>query len=248
MQLSCCRAFTSRACRFVAFPPFPIATALVVLFLLFASSHLPQKGSEKKKRKRKKRAENDIIVRGSLATLPKILTLHVSSCSGRTEHQQEPLALRLSKAHKIDAMEVNPLPTPPSTALSTRLKQQQLLLQREQSLRTPPISTGKAFRDVRQRRSPPTLARDGDKSSTVAGPGGIRSRKLRLRTSPNLLPSTLLPVSERKSQEDIPSWRIKKGSQEEDKFDIAPDGGSAGREGRQFAVANVGNNGRIYLR
>lgn len=32
------------------------------------------------------------------------------------------------------------------------------------------------------------------------------------------------------------------------KFDITPDGGSAGREGRQFTVANVGNNGRIYLR
>ncbi|KAH6673208.1 hypothetical protein B0J14DRAFT_482432 [Halenospora varia] len=35
---------------------------------------------------------------------------------------------------------------------------------------------------------------------------------------------------------------------EDGKFDIAPDGGSAGREGRQFTVANVGNNGRIYLR
>lgn len=32
------------------------------------------------------------------------------------------------------------------------------------------------------------------------------------------------------------------------KTDITPDGGSAGREGRQFTVANVGNNGRIYLR
>ncbi|KAH6896767.1 hypothetical protein B0T10DRAFT_396133 [Thelonectria olida] len=32
------------------------------------------------------------------------------------------------------------------------------------------------------------------------------------------------------------------------RYDITPDGGSAGREGRQFAVANVGNNGRIYLR
>jgi len=35
---------------------------------------------------------------------------------------------------------------------------------------------------------------------------------------------------------------------EDVKYDIAPDGGSAGREGRQFTVANVGNNGRIYLR
>jgi hypothetical protein len=34
----------------------------------------------------------------------------------------------------------------------------------------------------------------------------------------------------------------------EARVDITPDGGSAGREGRQFTVANVGNNGRIYLR
>ncbi|KAN0090356.1 hypothetical protein V8E51_018935 [Hyaloscypha variabilis] len=32
------------------------------------------------------------------------------------------------------------------------------------------------------------------------------------------------------------------------KFDITPDGGSAGREGRQFTVGKVGNNGKIYLR
>jgi hypothetical protein len=30
--------------------------------------------------------------------------------------------------------------------------------------------------------------------------------------------------------------------------EVAPDGASAGREGRQFTVAKVGNNGRIYLR
>ena len=30
--------------------------------------------------------------------------------------------------------------------------------------------------------------------------------------------------------------------------DAAPDGKSSGREGRQFTVANVGNNGKIYLR
>jgi hypothetical protein len=35
---------------------------------------------------------------------------------------------------------------------------------------------------------------------------------------------------------------------EDGRTDITPDGGSAGREGRQFTVANVGNNGRIYLR
>jgi len=35
---------------------------------------------------------------------------------------------------------------------------------------------------------------------------------------------------------------------EDMKIDITPDGGSAGREGRQFTVAKVGNNGKIYLR
>jgi hypothetical protein len=39
-----------------------------------------------------------------------------------------------------------------------------------------------------------------------------------------------------------------KGAGTERRIDITPDGGSAGREGRQFTVANVGNNGRIYLR
>ncbi|CAL3963265.1 unnamed protein product [Diplocarpon coronariae] len=32
------------------------------------------------------------------------------------------------------------------------------------------------------------------------------------------------------------------------KNDITPDGGSAGRDGRQFTVGRVGNNGKIYLR
>ena len=42
--------------------------------------------------------------------------------------------------------------------------------------------------------------------------------------------------------------RTAKREVEDVKNDITPDGSSAGREGRQFTVANVGNNGRIYLR
>jgi hypothetical protein len=42
--------------------------------------------------------------------------------------------------------------------------------------------------------------------------------------------------------------RRAKREAEDVKYDITPDGGSGGREGRQFTVANVGNNGRIYLR
>ncbi|KAF7550544.1 hypothetical protein G7Z17_g5630 [Cylindrodendrum hubeiense] len=75
-------------------------------------------------------------------------------------------------------------------------------------------------------------------------------------------PSTarpLVPVTERRSHQPRPSTT--RGHREApttatdadqpnnlSKYDIVPDGGSAGREGRQFAVSNVGNNGRIYLR
>lgn len=64
-------------------------------------------------------------------------------------------------------------------------------------------------------------------------------------------PKPLLPVTERTSHEEVlaAGRRGKKSSQDDgEKWDITPDGGSAGREGRQFAVANVGNNGRIFLR
>ncbi|PHH89024.1 hypothetical protein CDD83_6753 [Cordyceps sp. RAO-2017] len=57
----------------------------------------------------------------------------------------------------------------------------------------------------------------------------------------------LVPVTERRSCEER-SWSRDKRDLDPSKWDVAPDGASAGREGRQFAVANVGNNGRIYLR
>lgn len=39
-----------------------------------------------------------------------------------------------------------------------------------------------------------------------------------------------------------------KNSSEEVKVNVTPEIVSGGREGRHFAVANVGNNGKIYLR
>ena len=56
----------------------------------------------------------------------------------------------------------------------------------------------------------------------------------------------LVPAGERRSggQDGMKA----KWESEGDKWSIAPDGGSAGREGRHFTVANVGNNGQIYLR
>ena len=50
------------------------------------------------------------------------------------------------------------------------------------------------------------------------------------------------------SHEANPVIRKAKKSLDEEKYDLTPEGSSAGREGRHFTVANVGNNGRIYLR
>ncbi|KYK55327.1 hypothetical protein DCS_07290 [Drechmeria coniospora] len=58
--------------------------------------------------------------------------------------------------------------------------------------------------------------------------------------------TSLVPVTKRRPHPDKTIPRVK-GSADGDRSDVAPDGTSAGREGRQFAVSNVGNNGRIYL-
>lgn len=107
--------------------------------------------------------------------------------------------------------------------------------------RKPPLSPrAAAARDARFRRSPPAPARDADAAARPPRP----PRSL-LRLPPNAMARSLLPVTERKSQEENKlDWRARKESD----GDIAPDGSSAAREGRQFAVANVGNGGRIYLR
>ncbi|KAK3683858.1 hypothetical protein B0T22DRAFT_263946 [Podospora appendiculata] len=151
-------------------------------------------------------------------------------------------------------MEADPLSAPPTDALTARFRQQSLA-QRGTSLRdVSSAQSGRTPRDPRVRRSAPKLGKNGDKTATMStmtlgtsrvGGGKARSKA---RPSPSALRS-LLPVTERRSQEEnSPIGRVKKGSQDDDKWELTPDGGSAGREGRQFAVANVGNNGRIYLR
>ncbi|KAK4140792.1 uncharacterized protein C8A04DRAFT_31663 [Dichotomopilus funicola] len=82
------------------------------------------------------------------------------------------------------------------------------------------------------------------------GTGGTGLGKAKLWVSAGAPPKPLLPVTERTSHEEVLAGRRGKKSSQDDgeKWDITPDGGSAGREGRQFAVANVGNNGRIFLR
>ncbi|KAK4152874.1 hypothetical protein C8A00DRAFT_44111 [Chaetomidium leptoderma] len=95
---------------------------------------------------------------------------------------------------------------------------------------------------------PPRPGKDGKRAKTGRGAPGLGLGKTKLWGSGNSQTKPLLPVTERRSHENLAGRRTKKASQDDDKWDITPDGGSAGREGRQFAVANVGNNGRIYLR
>ncbi|KAI1764873.1 ras GEF [Hypoxylon sp. FL1150] len=96
-----------------------------------------------------------------------------------------------------------------------------------------PSSPKTSVRDSKARRSPPL----GSHSSKF---GGSKVRMPRIGSKP------LVPVSERR----IGSHDGNNAKRETDgeKWNITPDGGSAGREGRHFTVANVGNNGQIYLR
>lgn len=55
-------------------------------------------------------------------------------------------------------------------------------------------------------------------------------------------------VQEGMRKENSINRRAKREMQDGKSNNVAPDGSSAGREGRQFTVAKVGNNGRIYLR
>ncbi|CAK7568553.1 MAG: Guanine nucleotide exchange factor lte1 [Sporothrix epigloea] len=69
-------------------------------------------------------------------------------------------------------------------------------------------------------------------------------------TSTTTLPKSFSPVAKRKSEKEnkLDCLNKKDAMDGRDKTEIAPEGLSAGREGRQFTVANVGNNGRMYLR
>lgn len=143
----------------------------------------------------------------------------------------------------------SPPSPPPATGLTTRSRQQ------PPSPRHPPVGRDlpsrpeRTLRDARLRRSPPEPGNDGERPKVGRGPPPVSLQKPKLWGSANAQAKPLLPLTERKShEENLAGRRARKGSQDGEKWDITPDGGSAGREGRQFAVANVGNNGRIYLR
>jgi hypothetical protein len=109
-------------------------------------------------------------------------------------------------------------------------------------------SPKRAAKDARPTRTSPKLL--GASGKKDASPLKSTTNRLMGRAIARTAPAAgkpLLPVTERRSHEDKLGSRGKREA-DTDKWDIAPDGSSAGREGRQFTVANVGNNGRIYLR
>ncbi|KAI2632235.1 ras GEF [Hypoxylon sp. NC1633] len=90
-----------------------------------------------------------------------------------------------------------------------------------------------SLKDPKSRRSPP-----------LGQFGKIGGSKIRLPAINGSKP--LVPASERRpggQDANKTKWDT-----EGEKYNITPDGGSAGREGRHFTVANVGNDGRLYLR
>lgn len=127
-------------------------------------------------------------------------------------------------------------PQPPTSTQKPRQP-----LRRDLSNRRPntPKQAGGSLRDGRfaQRSSPRPLGYDADR------PAQPRTQPLHAHMS-----KPLVPVAERRPGGD--DAKNSKGKKDIDatKWDITPDGGSAGREGRQFTVANVGNNGKIFLR
>ncbi|RDW64929.1 hypothetical protein BP6252_10580 [Coleophoma cylindrospora] len=99
--------------------------------------------------------------------------------------------------------------------------------------------------------------KSGRLASTVRETGSLAAKyavKLSPAPRPKLAPANRSPdlsrtkqLSEGLRKESSVTTRVKRDG-DDVKYDFVPDGGSAGREGRQFTVANVGNNGRIYLR
>lgn len=100
------------------------------------------------------------------------------------------------------------------------------------------------------RRPPPSshvAKRSVDRSATTSGPANPPSRSTRDTPATRRgLPKP--PSSERTNQAQEPGLTRAGTVSDTERWDLTPEGGSAGREGRQFTVSNVGNNGRIYLR
>lgn len=116
-----------------------------------------------------------------------------------------------------------------------------------------PASARPATRVASHAKRPSTASRSAVRNSPIKEPAPVPTKPQPFQRTRAPVPARtsrtipLLPLSGRKPGQNAPLARARTNSELE-RWDITPDGGSAGREGRRFAVSNVGNNGRIYLR
>lgn len=148
-------------------------------------------------------------------------------------------------------MELGPLSAHGESGRASNRVGQQTLSQQEAQARnatTPDTS--------KYRRIPLGTTHNGERMPAAGGAlvtttAMPTSAKSKIHPSPAGQSNPLLPVTERGSYGERLAGNKSKTEDHDDgkaKWNMTPDGGSAGREGRQFAVWNVGNNGRIYLR
>lgn len=95
----------------------------------------------------------------------------------------------------------------------------------------------------------PLLISVSSSSAATATSSSAKPTAHRLLRKPSVSKQPLVPLTEARHYHHGPSAsRATARDTEPEKLDATCDNPSAARDGRQFAVANVGNNGRIYLR
>ncbi|KAG6041946.1 hypothetical protein E4U41_000061 [Claviceps citrina] len=106
-----------------------------------------------------------------------------------------------------------------------------------------------ANRDVKLRKASPPPPRPFVTRATATAAKTTTTKWIskNLTRGPPAGSDQILPLSERRCRQDTRGMTPRPDTDPE-AAQLASDGTSAGREGRQFAVSNVGNNGRIYLR
>lgn len=100
----------------------------------------------------------------------------------------------------------------------------------------------------------PSAAANYDNTTRKVSGGSVSDAKdtsppkpsTKVKRKPSTTGRPIVPLAEQRSITRTLS--LGKRDAEKDRWDVAPDGASAGREGRQFSVVNVGNNGKLFLR
>ncbi|KAE8452491.1 hypothetical protein EG329_000393 [Mollisiaceae sp. DMI_Dod_QoI] len=128
---------------------------------------------------------------------------------------------------------------PPMAAPPARTHTPESLRQRQRDRLSPRGQFAKTSRIAESVREVDGSRKNGITLAPAPKPKAIGNR------SPDLMKKK--QVQDELRKENSVNRRARREA-EESKYDVVPDGGSAGREGRQFTVAKVGNNGKIYLR